>query len=168
MIILKVNQPGHVIHLRGLKPVRTPVSIDVTDLDIAYLQTELRKQGLKGYEIKYSLQEQKQNLPTYTEKITIIDTTPKLEEMDNKLDKLEILVQELIDRKSEVRIIEKERIGENKELNIDEEISFVPTIDSSVSLSKELDTVEVKKEEINGENLHRIPKGFFKKFNKLD
>lgn len=167
MIILKVNQPGHVLHLRGLKPVRTPVSIDVTDLDMNYLQTELRKQGLKGYEIKYSLQEQKQNLPTYTEKITIIDTTPKLEEIDNKLDKLEILVQELIDRKSEVHIIEKEGIGE-KESHTEKEISFVPTIDSSVSLSKELDTVEVEKEEINGENLHRIPKGFFKKFNKLD
>jgi hypothetical protein len=167
MVILKVNQPGHVIHLQGLKSVRSPVSIDVTDIDMNYLQTELRKQGLKGYEIKYSLQEQKHNLPTYTEKITIIDTTPKLEEMDYKLNTIESLVRELIDRKSEVHIIEKEGVGK-EEVHTEKEISFVPTIDFSVSLSKELDTVEVEKEEISGENLHRIPKGFFKKINKLD
>jgi hypothetical protein len=171
MIVLKINQEGHVIQLKGIHPVRTPAKINITNFDLDYVQTELRKQGITSYEIKYTIEEQKPNIQTFTEKFTIIDTTPELAEIKSKLGNLESLLLKLVNRpETIIREISKEvEVSKERVKKIDqEELGFIPSIDSTISLSKEMETIQVKKEDISEENLSHIPKGSFKKSNNLD
>ena len=113
MIILKIKEAGHTIAIPGTRVSRSPISLDISKLDIRVVSMYLKTSGIEQYEIvAESPQGDKE---TYTRKD--FDVTekkkvePKQDDVVDKIDKLEQMMKVLIDRESSKSSSDKEQIN---------------------------------------------------------
>lgn len=147
--ILVIEERGHFITLSNIPPFRTPAKIDITKYDIDKITSELDRLSIKNYKIismKNKIEKPKNSiefefktseLKKWKPKITINDREIRrmnneednkidLSFMNSRLDNIENLLQELVNKE----VLRKEPIIENlsKENDFD---TFIPNIDVS-------------------------------------
>lgn len=110
MIILKIKDKGHFINIPGLPPLRTPVNIKADRVDLRLAEIALRKANIKNYEIVSveEVHEPKKEEISYVE-------IPVKEDPDNKISKLESMVELLLSREIEKTTGNREQINEKLE-----------------------------------------------------
>ena len=118
MTILEIKEKGKLIHLTGFPQLRTPVKIDITNLDIDLLIKELRLYNIKNYQMT-NKNRRKKVKKGYNYQLKILE----------KINNIEKILQGLTDNKY-VRndVINLEKMGKRKPI-YNEEI-FIPTMDS--------------------------------------
>lgn len=178
MITLKIKEAGHTIAIPGLKVARSPVNLDISKLDIRVVSMYLKQSGIEKYEIVAQTPEGEKE--TYTHKdFDVVDkrqSTPKKTNVDNKINKLEYMMELLLAReldksdpdseqinnkldkleklvKSGVQVVDKSparrAILKGDEPEIEELDSFIPEVDiSDMKLSS--DNIKTVKNDSGG------------------
>ena len=195
MITLKIKQPGLTIAIPGLNVYRTPVEIDVSKIDIRVVIMYLKTSGIKKYEI---VAKNNEDVEVYTNKDFDVEDqqllkkykqkkietkkesteiSSKIKNYDDRFNKLEGMIMQLISAKSSnpttnsEQIINKIQELENKlskmrvtttsseKISIDddpviEELeTFIPSIDTSdMKMSSSNNVKKIKQENSNVED----------------
>ncbi|HUU87797.1 MAG TPA: hypothetical protein VMX17_08600 [Candidatus Glassbacteria bacterium] len=157
MITLKIKDAGHTVAIPGLQVVRTPVTLDISKLDIRVVSMYLKTSGIDKYEIVAKTpqglkeiytnkdfdiveprkSEPKEDLNKKFEKLEkmmeillsrgVGNIIPDREQINNKLDILENLL------KDGIQFVDKtparRKIVKGDELKIEELDSFIPEVD---------------------------------------
>lgn len=176
MIKLKINKPGYTIAIPGVKPFRSPVEIDVSNLDIRVVAMYLKANGINDYELEATTK--KGGTEVYTPKDFDKLPTPekkekgvesRLSNLEKRLDKMMgLLVQrdDSIKSKNEEQITDKlEKIeeimgqilvsksnitvstsSEEREPEIEEFDAFIPDIDTSDLMIKSKEHKVIKQD----------------------
>jgi len=166
MIILFIKEKGKFINLTGIAPFRTPAEVDITKLNINLVVKELRRSGVNDYQITYKNHDKK---PTFKKPITKDESNFKLLEKVEKIDKLEKMIEELLNKNNQPTreiIIEKHIINESKSVNkniinkeINNEKMFVPSIDpNELSMKGSTKYKSIKNKENIQENIELLRK----------
>ena len=151
MIILKIKDAGHTIAIPGLKVSRSPVELDISKLDIRVVAMYLKTSGIEKYEIvAESPQGDKE---TYTKKdfegVEKRKSEPKRTDVDNKIEKLEKMMEILLARELGKSEPNKEQI--NNKLDRLEKLfeSGIQVIDKSPARKELLKGDEPEIEELD-------------------
>ena len=176
MLKLKIKKPGHTISIPGLKPCRSPVNMDISKLDIRVVEMYLNTAGIKDYEIiaeskkgavevyteddfKLKHRDKEKDIElnkrfdrlekvilTLLSKKEVSNTSLEKEQINNKLEKLEILTEKILETQSTKGIEYQPDI----EPVIEEFDSFIPDIDISnmTLISSDVKVVEKDNKEL--------------------
>lgn len=176
MIKLKINKPGYTIAIPGVKPFRSPVEIDVSNLDIRVVAMYLKANGINDYELEATTK--KGGTEVYTPKDFDKLPTPekkekgvesRLSNLEKRLDKMMSLLvhrDDSVKSKNEEQITDKlEKIeeimgqilvsksssavpvsSEEKEPEIEEFDAFIPDIDTSDLMIKSKEHKVIKQD----------------------
>lgn len=161
MIKLRIKTAGHTISIPGIPTFRTPVEIDITKLDERFISIFLKSQGIEDYEIISQDNDKEERvirkISPLKKKDKKLDVIPNLndekmdrietlltnlintvsenkenkEQINNKLERLENIVDKILDVKISpvISTSETKTIKHKKD---DEEVeSYIPTIDTS-------------------------------------
>jgi hypothetical protein len=163
MLILKIKEKGMYVEIPGALPTRTPAEIDISRCNLSAVDMYLRKSGIKNYQILSVDSEGKVTIPkpvhmkdaslnqktinkrfSHLEKMVAQlldknrdDRNKNSEHITDKLDKLELLAQKLLEKEPKIveRVVKVERNGKKKfedEPEIEElDAKFIPKIDTS-------------------------------------
>jgi len=168
MIVLKIKESGHTISIFG-RMIRTPALVDITSLNEKSLQLELKKHGVSRYSIEYIPDEQIKKNPKliqdFTKKEEKIENIPQnTEQIENRLIVIEGLLKQLLnkpDTQNVVYVEAKEKIKEAVK-SIEEDIGFIPSVDTDVVIKGPTKLGKIEKEEMdldkNSQNLARFIK----------
>jgi len=107
MLILTKNDKGHFINIPGLPPLRTPVNIKADRIDLRLAEIALRRANIKNYQIiaVEEVHEPKKEEISYVE-------IPVKENDNNKIAKLEGMVEMLLSSEIEKTTGNREQINE--------------------------------------------------------
>ena len=153
MIKLIIRKRGFFVELPRIPPFRTPAKIDISKLNIGQVIAGLRQQGISDYEIIEGVDKPpKRNKPTKTISKKG-DSSIDLGEVHRRFDKIEGLLHEVIDTRSEVREVRTIIKGSDTEIDfVDKEIEgveqFVPEVDVS---GMKVRTSDFKTEKLDGD-----------------
>lgn len=113
MITLKIKDAGHTVAIPGLKVARSPVELDISKLDIRVVSMYLKTSGIEKYEIVAATPEGVKE--TYTQKdFTVVESRkvkPKHSAVDDKINKLEKMMEVLLARELGKTTENKEQIN---------------------------------------------------------
>ena len=126
MLKLIIKDVGKLVEITGKAPFRTPASINIEGLDLNIINQELRKQCIINYQIKDKKSSRKSKV--------IVKNKENNKKLYDKIDKLEKMVNVLLNRKPEKIIIEKTITKDNiekNETNFDKVEDFIPSINNS-------------------------------------
>lgn len=148
MLILKIKDKGHYINIPGLPPLRTPVNIKADKLNLNLAEVALRKANIKNYQI-ISVEEVHE---PKKEEIKYVEIPVKIEN-DDKISKLEAMVELLLSREIEKTSESREQI--TNKLDRFEKILLERTKPKSIESNEdpvveELDVVYVPEVDIQG------------------
>jgi len=156
MITLKIKEAGHTIAIPGLKVTRSPANLDISKLDIRVVSMYLKTSGIEKYEIV--AESPKGDKETYTHKdFDVIEkrqSVPKQTNVDNKINKLEKMMELLLARelgksdpdseqinnkldkieklfKGGTKVVYKSSENKRGEPEIEDLDSFIPEVDIS-------------------------------------
>lgn len=169
MIKLIIEKKGFYIELPKIPPFRTPAKVDISKLNLGQVTSELRKQGIKDYVILEGIDKppkrNKQKKTVSEKKTDSID----LSGFHDRFDKIEGLLQDVMNIRSEVREVRTIIKGsgtevefDDKEKEIENVDQFVPDVDVS---GMKVKTSEFRTEKLDGdieessELLSKISKG---------
>ena len=150
MVKLIIEQPGLTVYLTGMSPTRTPVEIDISRMNLNLVLSELRSQAIDNYKIHSDIVIQ--NRKKQTKKIIV----PKKEvDLTKKIENLELLLYQLLEKESNSKTIIKEIIKEEpfkkvkkKKDDIDEE-TFIPSISTTgLKVEGQFTTQSTEKDDI--------------------
>ena len=122
MIKLRVKEKGHMVHIPGAAPFRTPAKIDITNMKLSLVVTILNNNGISDFEITST--EDKERI-VYTKKdfeLTKQLEEPKqdLSEINDRFNKIEKMLYALSKKDSKKNIPEEQITNK---LNALEELS---------------------------------------------
>lgn len=113
MITLKIKEPGHTVAIPGLKVSRSPVTLDISKLDIRIVSMYLKTSGIEKYEIVAETPQG--GMETYTHKdFDVIEKRkPEVDQshLTNKINKLERMMEVLLSRELGKTSPDKEQIN---------------------------------------------------------
>lgn len=152
MIKLKVIQKGIFLEIPGIKPIRTPAEVDITNIDITLVLSYLRKNGINRYQI--ISEDEKTKIKEIITETDIKKKTKYDSDIDKKINNLESMMTKLLELQQAKSKLDLEQIPKRfnqletkvnnniskekiKKPEIEElDLSFIPEID--------LSTMEVK------------------------
>lgn len=130
MIKLIIRDKGHFVEFPKVAPFRTPAEVDITNIDLNLVMIRLRKMGVENYEIKSGPDIIR---PKRSKPVERYEST-KYNELKNRFDKFEELLQIIVDKEPTIHEIKTFVEGPEKEVKI-EEIDdvgkFIPDVDTS-------------------------------------
>ena len=111
MLILKIKDRGHFINIPGMAPMRTPVNIKADKLDLRLAELALRKANIRNYEIVAveEVHEPKK------EEIKYVEIPVKEAPQDDRIEKLEKMMELLLARELEKPVQKREQISKQLE-----------------------------------------------------
>lgn len=159
MIVLRVKEKGHLLNIPGMKAVRSPVEIDISKHKVELIIINLKRHGIKNYEIvkvdDSPVKKIKKDKEVYVEdkyKGDINNRFNKLEKMihdvlqnkgnidqnreqiTNKLEVLEGLTRSLL-KKQKDEMLKEKILKEEPEIE-ELEKTFIPEIDTKGMILK--------------------------------
>jgi len=157
-LILEIDERGHFIDLSDIPPFRTPAKIDITKYDLNKIASELSRLSIDKYKIipmknKKDLdikQSKTSKLKKQKPKITIDkreierikENETDLSFMNSKLDKIENILQELLNKEVLKKEPTIEEILQKDESKFD---TFIPEIDvSNMEIKGETSTKKIR------------------------
>ena len=154
MIKLIIEKKGFYIELPKIPPFRTPAKVDISKLNLGQVTSELRKQGIKDYVILEGVDKP----PKRNKKKKAVSkngTSIDLSGVHKRFDKIEGLLQEVMNTRSEVREVRTIIKGSDtevkfgdKEKEIENVDQFVPEVDVS---GMKVRTSEFKTEKLDSD-----------------
>ena len=148
MILLKIQDKGMMVDIPGTKKVRSPVEIDITNIDINFVTIYLRKQGIENYRIVSDIDKEvkgvKEVLPTILTKKKDIKSDGWKDDIESRFGRLESLIINFLGKKESKPTVNSEQITNKlKKLEkLSEEIIRKQTLD--VPVSKEDDGPKIE------------------------
>lgn len=153
MLILNIKEKGRYLHFPGHKPFRTPVKMDITNLDLAKILLYLKTNNVIDYEIISSLIEEKTEKVKPKKEENIVTNIKELidkdkEQMTNRLDRIEGLIKGLFNRTTSTNVLDKVL----QEPVIDETDTFIPNVNiDNFKSSKEASTTVSNKRDLRAD-----------------
>lgn len=151
MIKLKIKKPGYTIAIPGLSPFRTPVDIDISDVDIRTIAMYLKSNGIDDYEIEATTDTG--HVEVYTKKeFEGIDNIRKKDKqskgIEDRFFRLEKRVEKLIrlmtHKMSSKDTSDKEQIIDTRLEKIEDLLHHAFTRVPSIVRAKETDEPEIE------------------------
>jgi len=135
---LIINDKGHYLDFPGIPAFRTPVKIDINTVSTERLIVEMRKHGIEDYKIIENDKEITIPMNKTVKKVKkFVGDLFNKKSFDKRMDKMEQLLQQLIDKPTETKTIEQTIIqgGVNQpdikdEFDDEDDVGFIPTIDT--------------------------------------
>ena len=134
---LLIKESGLFINIPGIPKFRTPAKIDISRVDENLIIAELKKHGVKTYQIFNEKYEEK----PVVEKKKIVESIPivnnyyinsesenlkeDIKNQQKSIDNIEKLLQEFLTSKPKIN----KKIEDKKKIEIDEPEDFIPAID---------------------------------------
>jgi len=177
MIILKINEKGHTVTISG-HIFRTPAIVDITYLNERMIKVELQKHGINRYSIESIPDEQIKKNPKLVQMLNINKQEPQKEEknqpnteqIENRLLSIENLLKQILNKPEPERVVYIEKVGEiekqlSKEKRIieEEDVGFIPSVDTEIQIKGSDKISKVEKEEINLDEQSKSLSKFLKK-----
>lgn len=162
MIKLIINQSGLFLTLPGLPSFRTPAEIDITKFDINFIMTEMRRNGINDYNIISSTkikpvkpENQKEKPP---QKSVKVETTPKDTNVDLRLNSIESLLKQLVDK--DPINLDESTTKRVKRIIEEDDAEFIPSINVDLEMEGDMTSEEDSIEDVseNADLLSKISK----------
>lgn len=161
MIILRINEKGHTVTLAG-HTFRTPAIVDLTHLNERTIKVELQKHGISRYSIESIPDEQIKKNPKLIQGFDKKEPQKEeknqvnTEQIENRLLSIESLLKQILNKPEPERVVYVEKLGEiqkqiSKEKKIieEEDIGFIPTVDTDLKIKGSEIISKVEKGKIN-------------------
>lgn len=134
MIKLVIRDKGHFVEFPRVAPFRTPAEIDITNIDLNLVMVKLRKMGIGNYEIKSGPDIIRPKRSKPVERPVGRYESANYNELRNRFDKFEELLQVIVDKEPTIREIKTFIEGPEKEVKIeelDDVGEYIPDVDVS-------------------------------------
>jgi len=174
MIKLNVKEKGHILHIPGNAPFRTPAKVDITHMNLSMVITILNNNGITDFEITSTDGDEKR---VYTKKDFEIGKEPPkqdLSKIDERFNKIEKMLYDLAKKKSKKsdpqeqitnklnaleelskRILERERVKEivyTSKYDGDSKKPIIEELDEDTFVPE----VDISKMELKGSSSEKI------------
>lgn len=112
MITLKIKEAGHTIDIPGLKVCRSPVNLDISNLDIRVISMFLKTSGIEKYEIIAEAKSGEKEIYTKSdfEVVEKRKVLPVNKDIETRFNRLEKMMETLLLKQTSKLTLEKEQI----------------------------------------------------------
>lgn len=110
MITLRIKQKGHFLDIPGMTPFRTPVEANISHVSIPMVVSALQSQGVKQFEIISDTKGKEQVLTHRDFMVKKKVEEHKKEDYEDRFNKLESLMNKLINKQTSDPSLNKEQI----------------------------------------------------------
>lgn len=191
MIVLKIKEKGHLIDIPGMLPVRTPVEMNINKCKVDLVITSLRRQGIKNYEIteidnvptkkvkpeqspkmvvkedksyRHEINKKFSNLEKMISELVINrtgNTNENKEQITDKLETLELLTRQLLDKQLGEMLEEKLTKDEPE---IEELEKFIPDVDiKGMEIKGKTTKITIQQDEVDQDDVDLLSRLLKKK-----